>query len=255
MSMSPSENCELLPWDTEFFHCRIARVRGDTLGDEQASQIDQWSRDNRIQCLYFLARADDPGTLHNASRHGFGLVDIRVTLARAIGQAGNSVGSRTESAAAIRPVRPEDMPALQALACTLHTDTRFFCDHHFSRPLAASLYATWIKLECEGRAQRVFVATSPVDEPVGYISCQVDRASGLGQIGLVGVREEARGSGVGRGLVLKALDWFEDQGAKEIGVFTQGRNRAAQRLYQRCGFVTENLQLWYHKWYSDSNRG
>jgi hypothetical protein len=30
---------------------------------------------------------------------------------------------------------------------------------------------------------------------------------------------------------------------------TQGRNLAAQRLYQRTGFLIRDLQLWYHKWY------
>jgi hypothetical protein len=33
-------------------------------------------------------------------------------------------------------------------------------------------------------------------------------------------------------------------------VVTQGRNYAAQRLYQRNQFRTCEVQLWYHKWYS-----
>jgi hypothetical protein len=41
-------------------------------------------------------------------------------------------------------------------------------------------------------------------------------------------------------------------GAQDVAVVTQGRNGAAQRLYQRCGFVTHALDLWYHKWYSTS---
>jgi hypothetical protein len=32
-------------------------------------------------------------------------------------------------------------------------------------------------------------------------------------------------------------------------VVTQGNNLAAQRLYQTCGFLSRDLQLWYHKWY------
>jgi hypothetical protein len=30
---------------------------------------------------------------------------------------------------------------------------------------------------------------------------------------------------------------------------TTQRNYAAQRLYQRCGFLTGSIHLWYHKWY------
>ena len=45
-----------------------------------------------------------------------------------------------------------------------------------------------------------------------------------------------------------ALDWFATQGVEKVTVVTQGRNGAAQRLYQRCGFVTGSIHLWYHKW-------
>jgi hypothetical protein len=34
-----------------------------------------------------------------------------------------------------------------------------------------------------------------------------------------------------------------------VQVITQGRNYAAQRLYQRAGFVTRKTELWYHKWF------
>ena len=53
MSVPNPVPCELLPWDTEFFRCRIARVCGDTLKPEQAVQIDEWSRSNRIRVPVF----------------------------------------------------------------------------------------------------------------------------------------------------------------------------------------------------------
>ena len=52
-----------------------------------------------------------------------------------------------------------------------------------------------------------------------------------------------------KALIAAALDWCEAEGAEEVAVVTQGRNVAAQRLYQRCGFVTQRLELWYHKWF------
>jgi len=45
------------------------------------------------------------------------------------------------------------------------------------------------------------------------------------------------------------MNWFADQNASNITVVTQGRNVAAQRLYQRLGFVTRSLELTYHKWF------
>jgi GNAT superfamily N-acetyltransferase len=85
--------------------------------------------------------------------------------------------------------------------------------------------------------------------PVGYISCHLNESRAC-RIGLVGVSAQARGQDVGKTLVFSALDWFLTQGAQEVLVVTQGRNYAAQRLYQCCGFLTQTVQLWYHKWYT-----
>jgi dTDP-4-amino-4,6-dideoxy-D-galactose acyltransferase len=48
-----------------------------------------------------------------------------------------------------------------------------------------------------------------------------------------------------------SLGWFAQHGCDRVQVVTQGRNLAAQRLYQRAGFLTADLKLWYHKWYQN----
>lgn len=253
MSVPASAPCELLPWDSEFFRSRIARVCGDTLEGQRAVQIDEWCRCNRIQGLYFLSRSDDPSTIQTAEQHGFGLVDIRVTFERAVMSSHDLVRPDPPAGIAVRPAQAADLQSLQAMARTAHTETRFFSDSHFSRQRAEDLYSTWITLEVQGRAQFVLVAASPTDQPLGYVSCHLDPTRQHGQIGLVGVSSKVRGKGFGRDLVLTALDWYRDKGANEVTVVTQGRNRAAQRLYQRCGFLSRDLQLWYHKWYPASD--
>lgn len=90
---------------------------------------------------------------------------------------------------------------------------------------------------------------SGANQPLGYVSCHLDPVKHEGLIGLVGVDAEFRGKGIGRNLVLAAMAWFGTQAAREVKVVTQGNNRAAQRLYQQCGFLSSDLQLWYHKWY------
>jgi dTDP-4-amino-4,6-dideoxy-D-galactose acyltransferase len=56
--------------------------------------------------------------------------------------------------------------------------------------------------------------------------------------------------GVGRALVVNAIRWFSGQGVDSVSVVTQGRNVRAQRLYQRCGFTTRSVELWFHRWFS-----
>ena len=241
--------CELLPWDTEFFQCRIARVCGDTLTPGQAAQINEWCQSHRVRGLYFLARADDPATIQTAGQQGFGLVDIRITFEQKVVKSHGPVRPDPPAGVALRQAQPADLPGLQAMARTGHTETRFFNDLNFPRQRAEDLYATWITLESQGRAEAVWVAASAANGPLGYVSCHLDPAGRQGQIGLVGVSPEVRGKGIGKCLILTAMDWYRAAGVQEVTVVTQGNNLAAQRLYQQCGFLSRNLQLWYHKWY------
>ncbi len=249
--LSPAP-CQLLTWDTEFFQCRIARVCGDTLTGEQALLIDDWSRSHRVRALYFLARADDPATIQTAEKHGFGLVDIRATYLLQI-NSHHPAPPDLPADIGIRPAQPDDLPGLQSMARTLHTDTRFFKDSHFPSQRAEDFYSTWITLETQGRAQIVWVAASGANQPLGYISCHLDPARQEGQIGLLGVSPQARRKGIGKNLVLAAIDWFRTQGVPSVTVVTQGNNLPAQRLYQQHGFLSHDLQIWYHKWYPISD--
>ncbi len=245
---APSVPCELLSWDSEFFGRSIGKVCTDTLDSHQAAEIDEWARAEKVAGLYFLARADCAKTIQTAESSGFGLVDIRTTFE--LSPLDNLlVDSTLRPDLRIRPAQGEDLPSLQAIAQSAHRDTRFFSDPHFPRARAEALYSTWIKLEYQGRAQKVLVAAAPSNNAVGYISCHYDATNAAGQIGLVGVDERFRGEGLGHALVLASLHWFASQNAKRVSVVTQGKNMAAQRLYQRCGFLIRNLQLWYHKWY------
>jgi hypothetical protein len=38
-------------------------------------------------------------------------------------------------------------------------------------------------------------------------------------------------------------------------VVTQARNVPAQRLYQKCGFITRSVELWFHRWSADALQG
>lgn len=247
--MSPGEPCELLAWDTEFFGCRIGRVNGDQLDEARAAAIERWSQANRVQALYFLARADDPATVQAAENHRFSLVDIRLTFDLSLVEAPVPIPEKN-----VRPFAPKDLPVLRGLARNGFSDTRFFSDSHFPRQKAEALYETWITLECQGRAQAVLVAIAGSDQPVGYISLHADTSSRCGLVGLVGVSANCRGKGIGGQLVRAAIDWFVAQGLQQATVVTQAKNLAAQRLYQRCGFLTGKVQLWYHKWYTGSGK-
>lgn len=151
-------------------------------------------------------------------------------------------------AAGLRECRPDDVPALSAIARVSHRGTRFYSDPNFPRGRCDDLYAVWIERSSAGWADVVLVAEHE-GEPAGYVSCHVDGAGGAGSIGLIAVAATARRLGLGRALVDGAVAWCGERGVDQVSVVTQGRSVSALRLYESCGFRIESVGLWFHKWY------
>ncbi len=149
----------------------------------------------------------------------------------------------------IRKAETPDLPDLERIARNSFIHTRFYVDEHFPRELCDSLYATWIRQSLMDPAQTVFVA-SPAGELKGFITCV--REGSQGKIGLLGIDPGSQHKGIGSSLVKAALHWFEREGISTVEVVTQGSNVAAQRLYQQAGFRTSLVQLWFHKWFTES---
>jgi dTDP-4-amino-4,6-dideoxy-D-galactose acyltransferase len=241
-----SEAGELLAWDSEFFGVPTGRVLGDTLDAARVSEIDDWARGRGVKLLYFRARSDDPATARVAEEAGFRLVDVRMTFEREV------VGAPAPLAAGIRAYAAGDLAAVRAIARTAYVDSRFYADGRIPRERCDALYDRWTVQACDGGAARVLVAEE-AGRVVGYVTCDLSR-DGSGAIGLIGVDEQFRGRGIGRRLVEGAVAWAAERGQARLIVVTQGRNVGAQRLYQRCGFVTLAVELYFHKWYDPPAR-
>lgn len=242
MSTPPAD---ILPWDSEFFGRTIARVRGERLDEAGYRRLIEWARSRDVQLVYFLAEPDDPGTLCVARTHRLKLVDIRVTLERDLG---STLGpADPDTGVAVRRAVDADVPTLSALASEIHTASRFFADPAVPRERASALYAAWIENSVRGEiADDVYVAEIG-GVPSAYITGAVG-SDGSGSIGLLGVGRGARGRGLGGILVHTMLARFREHGCGRVDVVTQGANIAAQRLYQRCGFLTSSVRIWYHIW-------
>lgn len=233
--------CSYLEWDSNFFEKRIARLNANRLDADSTRNALQWSRQNRIDCLYFLADSHDPHACQLAEENRFQFVDVRVTYARAVGEVENA-----PTDAEIRNAREQDLPSLQAIARKGHRDSRFYFDDHFDRRKCDLLYETWITNSMHGFADAVMVAESR-REAAAYVTCHLKGQEA--QIGLIGVGEAHRGKGLGSALVTGFLAWSREHGATHAKVVTQGRNIGAQRLYQKAGFTIASFQIWYHRWF------
>jgi dTDP-4-amino-4,6-dideoxy-D-galactose acyltransferase len=243
----PTPLCQFLEWDTEFFGFRIARVLANRLTADDLPPMLDWCAAQQIRCLYLLASSNDLDTARIAAEQRFRFVDIRTTLGCSLNKPVPEMAKPVlEVAFQIRTARPEDIGPLAAIARYSHTDSRFYSDPDFPRERCAQLYETWFEKSFRGYAKTILVAERD-STPVGYITC--DWSGDTGQIGLIAVAECSRGMGIGEALVHSSLKAFQDQGLKQAIVVTQGRNLAAQRMYQRCGFLTGSVELWYHAWF------
>jgi dTDP-4-amino-4,6-dideoxy-D-galactose acyltransferase len=249
--MTDNDPGVMLTWDTEFFGFPIGRVRSDTMTPGRAKEIDLWARGIGVRCLYFLARVDDLVTIVVAERNGYHLVDIRVTLANCVSPDATTKVLGRHEGIKTRLALANDIPFLQEIAQECHHDSRFYFDDKFPCHSIDALYKTWIAKSCAGYADAVLLAERN-GTPVAYITCHVNEDQASGRIGLAGVHKSFQGQGLGPALVNRAQEWFALKGIWSLEVVTQGRNIAAQRMYQRCGFLTSEIQLWYHKWYSES---
>lgn len=245
--MQEQHPCTFLPWDSEFFGFRVGRVNGNRLDPALAAEVDAWRQAEQIRCLYFLAAAEDFRSVETAERQAFHQVDIRVTFELKVPPAG--IAPTQPEGVLIRPFKPDDIPALKEIGRVSFSLSRFYFDGNFPRQRCDELYAVWVEKSCHGYADAVLVAE--IDhQPAGFITLKrTNPGSPVGEIGLVGIGPGAQGRGLGHILVKHSLDWFEHQGLTRAEVVTQGRNIRAQRLYQRAGFITQNVKIWYHKWY------
>ena len=80
--------------------------------------------------------------------------------------------------------------------------------------------------------------------------CKIDRVGNtlrFGVIDLVGVDPAFSGLGVGKDLVISALQWFKSR-VESVYVGTQASNSRAVRLYERTGFLQANSEATLHLW-------
>jgi dTDP-4-amino-4,6-dideoxy-D-galactose acyltransferase len=248
---SAPEPCEFLPWDTEHFGLRIGHVREHRLWAAQLRDVLAWAQDESIDCLYLLADAADPETQRLAQGHGFRYVDVRMTLAMPLTEDASDWAAQ---GAVVRSARAADAKPLATIARSAHCGSRFYADGRFARASVDRLYEQWLVGSLHGLLADVVLVAEDSGEPVGYLTARLDHDQQIGNIELVGTSPRVRRQGFGRVLVSSALRELAGFGMATGRVVTQGRNVAAQRLYQKCGFRTEMVQLWYHRWSDEQLR-
>jgi GNAT superfamily N-acetyltransferase len=83
---------------------------------------------------------------------------------------------------------------------------------------------------------QVFIYTE-VDELLGYLYATIEEDTGDGSVEFIGVRDDARGKGIGRQLLQTALQWiFEAKKAHQAILVVNDNLTNARSLYESVGF-------------------
>lgn len=240
---------EPLTWDSAFFGFKIGRVMSQELTPELASVVDEEAQLQAIKCVYLLLNANDMDSIRVAERRRYGLYDIRMTFERSLSDTLPILSPM--DGISLRDANEEDLEELRLIAHNAYVLSRFYNDTRFDKQRCALLYEEWItKSVMTDFADTVRLAVQ--DKSIlGYVTYQVDALQRTAKIGLVGVAEFARGRHVGTVILNDALHNMVNDGITSVSVVTQGSNIAGQRLYQRSGFLSHDVQLWYHKWFTE----
>jgi ribosomal protein S18 acetylase RimI-like enzyme len=132
---------------------------------------------------------------------------------------------------------PPESPLIHASTCqTLQPhQAQNFIDLH--QTLFPNTYATGQRiLDKLGDQHQVFVYPQG-SEILGYVYAAIEEDSGDGSLEFVGVREDARGRGIGRQLLQTALQWlFEVKKVPQTILVVNDNLANARSLYESVGF-------------------
>ena len=236
----------ILPWDSSHFGFAIARARPRHLDLLTFRQLESACIDQGIDCLYFLADAADQATISILQQGRFDMVDIRLTLA---GPVCNLISDRPAEEFLYRFGHKGDLEGLLPIAGDSYQMSRFYTDQRFDRGKTSEMYRAWLINSLTAAYADAVVVAELAGQPVGYVTCHLQNAAGEANLGLVGVAASARGMGCMKGMLHFLGHWLISREISRANVVTQGKNIPAQRAYQRNGFRTRSVELWFHKWF------
>ncbi len=232
--------------DEERFGFRTARAIGVKL--DHLPAIDEFCRVNGIQFLFARCSAHDLSTVQAMENNGYRLMDTLVNYARRLNP--TPLPPITEGLT-IRPVRENEAETIGNLGRTIfHAyGGHYHADQRLDRDQCDEVYASWAYRSCIMRevADEVLVAERE-GQIAGFLTLRLTSPT-TGEGPLFGVSPTQQGHGIGRSLMIGALNWFTEHGAERMIISTQIINLYSQKVWIRLGFEPQEVNYTFHRWY------
>ncbi|MBN2585849.1 MAG: GNAT family N-acetyltransferase [Candidatus Fermentibacteraceae bacterium] len=124
--------------------------------------------------------------------------------------------------------------------------TRFYRDPGIDNGLCDLLYGTWAEKDILDGEDTCLVCLGE-EGLIGFCTAAVSDG-GEARLGLIGVSPEARGRGVGKGLLGSVAGILREKGCSKLAAVTQLYNTGAVRMYGRAGFLLRSATAVVHLW-------
>lgn len=148
----------------------------------------------------------------------------------------------------IRHAAAEDFPTVKILWDALYAHQR---EHGMRLSVPADGFEAWqaSMTPLLGRFATVVLAEDEQGEGAGFISCRLRTlppyfgAQVVGAIGEVYVRDDCRGTGLGRQMLDATIEWCRAQGVMRVELQVLAGNPEAVRFYRGLGWHEELVQM------------
>ena len=219
---------QLLDWDSKNFGFKVSKIIG---GEHDQKMLEAILRENQKQQVklsyYFAVEKLAPEVI---DKLGGSLVDEKVTY----------IIDLTNQ----KLLNTKDESVESYIQSGLYS--RFSVDSKFPQDKFEAMYRQWIYGSMQKTIAKELLVIREDTSVVGIIT--LGDKSGRGDIGLVAVDSTCRGKQYGTRLVKSAINWFAKNQYTLVQVVTQGVNKPACNLYEKCGFSREKVEYVYHFW-------
>ncbi len=156
----------------------------------------------------------------------------------------------------IRPYRPEDLPAIMDIGNRAWQGIYDMFEAVYGPELFSVLVpdrtrkkGEQVRRHCEQHPDWVYVCEEDDGRIVGFVTFQLDRVRGIGEIGNNAVDPDCGLKGRGRQMYLAVLERFRSEGMRYAKVSTgmDPAHAPARRAYERVGFDIRHENVTYYR--------
>jgi|TARA_B110000467_G_C18279571_1_gene457703 dTDP-4-amino-4,6-dideoxy-D-galactose acyltransferase len=228
-----------LEWDTGFFKKKIGTLIFDEVSGAILSKDLEEAKIDQYKYIVCQLKSPELSTINLLEAHKFYLSDVGVTWEMEVEEYISRIEKKrlSSNAKAIK-AGSMDISGLQEMIKPMFPNSRFYSDPFFSHAEADNLHVVWIENSVLGKAADVVLQIPGK----GFVTCK-KREDEVGEIILIGVKDRFRGKTLGKVLMDSSVEWFSDNGIKNIKIKTQLKNVAAMNFYRKLGFSIDGYDM------------